>query len=212
MSIDKQIVCTVIPFLKNYNVFNIAQTNLEELHPDKMNALKSKYEIMKTDDAEGMYDNIAINNLLKTQDWVCPIEYTRPANGAYYNTIEDNIVVPMKSQFKVSSDKDGIFSDGQRFYSTLLHEMIHSTGSKGRLNRTKGKRFGDTSYAIEELVAELGAARVGQVLGFDKRILDNNAMYLNSWIKCLREKPQYILTLMRDVEKASKMILEKIAA
>jgi antirestriction protein ArdC len=90
--------------------------------------------------------------------------------------------------------------------------MIHSTGIEKRLNRNTGKRFGDKLYAREELVAELGAARIGQVLGFDKHILDNNAAYLDGWICSLKEEPKFVLSLMGDVDKASRMILDKIAS
>ena len=67
-------------------------------------------------------------------------------------------------------------------------------------------------YAREELVAELGAARVGQVLGFDKRILDNNAAYLDGWIAALKKEPKFILTLLTDVDKAAKMVTECVCA
>ena len=93
----------------------------------------------------------------------------------------------------------------------MLHEMIHSTGTASRLNREKGKRFGDTLYAKEELVTELGAARVGQVLGFHQRILNNHAAHCTGWVNALREQPKYVLSLMTDVEKASRMILDKLA-
>lgn len=108
--------------------------------------------------------------------------------------------------------KDVRLFRGMEFYATLLHEMVHSTGTPERLNRNTGKRFGDNLYAKEELVAELGAARVGQELGFDKRILDNNAAYLDGWISSLKQEPKFILSLMGDVDKASRMILEKLAA
>ena len=90
--------------------------------------------------------------------------------------------------------------------------MIHSTGTPNRLNRNTGKKFGDKLYAKEELVAELGAARIGQELGFDKRILNNNAAYLDGWISDLKSEPKFIISLMGDVDKASRMILDKIVA
>ena len=95
-------------------------------------------------------------------------------------------------------------------YSSALHEMTHSTGTANRLNREKGTRFGDPKYAKEELVAELTAAMVGNAMGFDKRILDNNLCYVQGWINALREDPKFIVSVMADVNKASKMILQKI--
>ena len=59
--------------------------------------------------------------------------------------------------------------------------------------------FGDPKYAKEELVAELTAAMVGNTMGFDKRILDNNAKYVDSWMDTLKKEPPFILSVMADV-------------
>jgi hypothetical protein len=96
------------------------------------------------------------------------------------------------------------------YYSSALHEMAHSTGHKTRLDRLTHDKFGDPKYAKEELVAELTAAMVGNSMGFDKRILDNNAAYLDGWIAVLKENPKFIVSVMADVNKASTMILEEI--
>lgn len=204
--------CLVVPFLKSYNVFNIEQTNLFEKKPEKVQSLQSLFVSSHPTDDKGMYENSQIDSLLINQSWVCPIVYTEPNDRAYFSPSADKIVIPQKSQFKVSRKKSDIYKDGQEFYSTLLHEMIHSTGTPDRLNRGTGNKFGDKLYAKEELVAELGAARIGQELGFDKRILNNNAAYLDGWISSLKQEPKFILSLMSDVDKASRMILEKIAA
>ena len=86
--------------------------------------------------------------------------------------------------------------------------MAHSTGSANRLNRVGGTKFADKGYAKEELVAELTAAMCGQVLGFDSRISDNNARYLDHWIGVLRKEPKFIVSVLADVNKASQMILD----
>ena len=96
------------------------------------------------------------------------------------------------------------------FYSTVLHEMAHSTGAENRLNRNLKNKFNEPQYAKEELVAELTAANISNVLGFDKRILDNNAAYLDGWISVLKENPKFIVSVMADVNKASDMILREI--
>ncbi len=204
--------CTFLPFLKSYNVFNIEQTNLNHKKPEKVQALQSLFTSSHPTDATGMYENAQIDKLLSEQSWLCPIVYDKPNDRAYYSSLTDSICVPMKSQFKVSRKKADIYKDGQEFYSTLLHEMIHSTGVPSRLNRNTGKKFGDKLYAKEELVAELGAARIGQALGFDKRILDNNAAYLDGWISSLKQEPKFVLSLMSDVDKASRLILDKLAS
>lgn len=203
--------CKVFPFLKSYNVFNVAQTNLEEKQPDKVNALKEDFGFEIAKDSQGMYQNAALDKMIEEQSWVCRIQATKEVDGAFYSPSRDLVVVPKKEQFKRGTTDEEIYKDGQEFYSSMLHEMIHSTGTANRLNREKGKRFGDANYAKEELVAELGAARVGQVLGFDKRILNNNAAYCKGWINAMRQQPKFVLSLMSDVDKASRMILEKLA-
>ena len=70
----------------------------------------------------------------------------------------------------------------------------------------------DKKYAKEELVAELTAAMVGNSMGFDKRILDNNAKYVDGWMDTLKKEPRFILSVMADVNKASKMILDHVDA
>lgn len=212
LSKSERDACTFYPFLKSYRVFNIDQTNLLENRRDKVEKLQSLFGTELPKDTKGMYKNPRIDSLLKEQSWVCPIEYKKHSDRAFYSPSEDKIVVPQKSQFKTGSTTEDVFANGQEFYSTLIHEMIHSTGTPERLNRQTGSKFGDTLYAKEELVAELGAARVGQDFGFDKKILDNNAAYLSGWISALKEEPKYILTLMGDVDKASRMVLEKLAS
>lgn len=203
--------CRVFPFLKSYNVFNIAQTNLDERQPGKVDALKETFVVETAQDDAGMYKNEALDSLIANQSWVCPIQADKEADGASYSKSRDLIIVPRKEQFRRGSTHEDIYKDGQEFYSSMLHEMIHSTGAASRLNREYGKKFGDSLYSKEELVAELGAARVGQVLGFDTRIIDNNAAYCKGWVSALRKEPKYVLSLMGDVEKASRMVLEKLA-
>ena len=203
--------CLVIPFLKSYNVFNVAQTNLAEVKPDKYNELLKNFVVDEVKDDKGMYANHKIDALLEQQSWVCPIRYDKPSDRAFYQPSGDFIIVPMKTQFKKHRKRVDVYTDGQEFYSTLLHEMIHSTGAESRLNRTFGGRFGDKKYAKEELIAELGAARISNELGFRSKVINNSAAYLDSWVKVLSDEPTFILTVMTDVEKASRMILDKIA-
>jgi antirestriction protein ArdC len=73
------------------------------------------------------------------------------------------------------------------YYSSIAHEMAHSTGVEKRLGRDMEGHFGDPKYAKEELVAELTAAMVGNTMGFDKRILDNNAKYVDGWMDTLKK-------------------------
>lgn len=208
----QQAVYEFWPILKSYNVFNVQDTNLDEKQPDKLKTVVSKFKSGMPKDVNGMYKNDDIDRLLMEQSWICPIQYELPSDVACFSTSNDRIIVPMKSQFKTGTTKKAIYADGQEFYSSLIHEMIHSTGTKERLNRYTNSCFGSKLYAKEELVAELGAARIGQELGFDKRILDNNSCYLDNWIETLQAQPELILTVMGDVDKSSRMILDRLSA
>lgn len=208
---------------KVHHLFNIDQTNMKEVNPSLYNSFVDKYTKRPSlPDSEGMYINEEIDSLLahskpsvwKSEkdnlSWYCPIEQTDNISSPHYNLSKDFIKVPLKNQYKTSDSKEGIFADGQEFYATLLHEMAHSTGPKGRLNRDLNGSFGDKKYAKEELVAELSAALISSTMGFDKRINDNNAKYVSSWLKVLKEEPSFIKTVLSDVGKASDMIIEKI--
>ena len=210
MSREEQDRCTVLPFMKAYHVFNMDQTNLAEVNKEKYDKMVEQFKAPEMRDAKGMYENKALDRLFEKQEWVCPIQYDKVSANAYYSPSRDIIVVPKKEQFNIGKDKDEIYKDGMEYYSSALHEMAHSTGTENRLNRVKGDRFGDPKYAKEELVAELTAANTGYALGFDKRILDNNAAYLDGWISVLKENPKFIVSVMADVNKASNMVLEAV--
>ena len=198
------------PILRVYKEFNVDQTNLAEVNPQKYEQLQQRFMAPQMRDDKGMYVNAAIDRMLQRQEWVCPVQYDQLAPGASFSPSLDRIVIPMKSQFNISSTPEEVYKDGMEYYSTFLHEATHSTGTPERLNRVKGKQFGDTQYGHEEYVAEMTAAVVGNSLGFDKRILDNNTAYIQGWIQNLRENPKVILGILSDVNKASNMLLEKI--
>lgn len=201
----------VIPYLKIFNEWNIDQTNLEEVNKEKYDALLSKFEAKEIKDDNGMYSNAAIDQMLASQSWVCPVEYTQQNPSALYNKSRDVIIVPRKDQFNISDTPEEIYKDGEEYYSSLIHEMAHSTGHESRLNRlSPDGKFGGDEYAKEELVAELTAAMVGSALGFDSRIRDNNTAYLKSWMSALKKEPKFLLSVMSDVNKASAMVIEHI--
>ena len=209
LSKEEREKCHVKPFLKTYPVFNVDQTNLKEVKPEEYEKLKKKFEIPEIKDTEGMYTHNALDNVVKNQTWVCPVQTDKPSDRAFYSPSRDIVVLPMKAQFKKHESEEEIYRDGMEFYSTMLHEMAHSTGHKDRLNRLDGS-FGDPKYAKEELVAELTAAMIGNSMGFDSKITDNSAKYLDNWLGALHENPKFIVSVMADVNKASDMILEKV--
>lgn len=206
MSPSERSKCDVRPILKHYNVFNVEQTNLEEVQPDKFKKLvDSKFKTPVIRSASGMYENASLDSMLMNQSWVCPV-VCKQQNRAFYSPAEDAITLPAKEQFNLGGTEDEVYIAGQEFYSTMLHEMAHSTGSANRLNRIKGSYFGSPEYAREELVAELTAALVGHSIGFNTRVQENNAAYLSSWLKSLKEEPKFLVSVLADVSKAAQMI------
>ena len=212
MTDDEKKECKRRPFLKIYPEFNIDQTNMSEVNKEKYDAVVSQFR--KTDVptiTDGMYVNKAIDRMMEKQEWVCKIQYDKEEKGAYYSPAKDIVVLPTKAQFRIHpDDPEECFMDGQEYYGTALHEMAHSTGHPSRLDRLKPAAFGSPEYAKEELVAELTSAMVGNTLGFDRRISDNNVAYLQNWTSALRKEPKFIVSVMADVNKASRIIIENI--
>lgn len=200
----------VIPFIKAFPVYNVDQTNLREVQPERVQKLLDKFKVPEMRDTQGMYAHSALDRMIQQQSWLCPIQADRRENGAYYSPSRDIVVLPMKAQFNTGSTPEDIYRDGMEFYSTMLHEMTHSTMTPERLNREMGGKFGDPKYAKEELVAELTAAMISHSMGFDSKITDNSAAYLDSWISVLKKEPKFIVSIMADVNKASDLILDHV--
>ena len=211
MSQEERATMDVRPFPKMFHVFNIDQTNLEEVNKKKYDAIVARFQTPEQEvkDTEGMYVNEALDRMFEQKAWHANIQYDKPADQAFYRPSTDTIVLPMKEQFKLGKTPEEVYHDGMEYYSTALHEMAHSTGHESRLDRKFGAQ-GTDNYAHEELIAEMTSALVGSTMGFDRKILENNANYLSGWLSRLRDKPETITTIMTDVGKASDMIIEKV--
>lgn len=192
----------VYPKLQVYHVFNLDQTNLRESRPEMYQSYLDEAEGRKFESAEGMKDFPALDAMIEKDLYVCPIKPTR-GDDAYYSISKDVIVVPEKAQFV----------DGESFYSNLLHEMEHASGSPSRLDRLKpGQSFGSAAYAREELVAELTAALVSSQYGMEKHVKSDSAAYLKSWLDSLHEDPTFIKSTLLDVKRASSFISQRLDA
>lgn len=102
------------------------------------------------------------------------------------------------------------FSSARAYYSTLLHELAHSTGHPERLNRDMTGSFGTTKYAREELVAELTSAFVASNLGINEDLeLENHASYLASWLKVLKNDDKAFFNALSQAKAASDYLLQK---
>lgn len=182
--------------MKHYSVFNVDQTNIKEVRPELYEKLKNQSEIEKRETLESKNPLLTLS---KENGWLTPV-YLDQISKAFYSPSKDEIHLPKREFFK-SDDL---------FYSTMLHEMSHSTGHSSRLNRDIVNSFGSPGYAKEELVAELSAAIVGQQYNVSKTIMDDNASYLKGWLTSLSKDPEYLNEVLSDVVQATDMVIEKI--
>lgn len=111
---------------------------------------------------------------------------------AFYRPSTDHIQMPPFD----------VFRDPIAYYSTLAHEATHWTGAKSRLDRDLSGRFGNESYAAEELVAELGAAFLAADLGLSVDARPENAAYVQSWLKVLKSDNRAIFTAAAKAQQA----------
>jgi len=173
--------------LRYYFVFNIAQIDhLPEVlsipyPPNTINQLSTCDEIIET-----------MPN--------CPtIKYGKQA--AYYDPLKDYINMP----------KQGSFTSVESYYSTLFHELVHSTGHQSRLNRkeiVEPSKFGSEMYGIEELTAEIGAAYLTSIAGIINKEFDNSVAYIKGWIDLLQKDKRVIVYASGQAQKATDYILK----
>ena len=153
----------VIPFMKMYRVFNASQ--IDGL-PDKFTpAPQELRDNPPCEPLDAFFANCGSSMQLEG------------SNRCFYRRNTDTIHMPALNRF-VSS---------QAYYATLAHEHVHWTGAPHRLDRTKGKAFGDPAYAFEELIAELGSAFLLTDLGVMPCDTASHASYLDSWMQALRD-------------------------
>lgn len=169
-----------IPFMKGYTVFNVEQVEGLPAHyyAQPVNPLPVS-ERIEAADAFMTATGAAIHH---------------GGNSAYYAPARDIIQLPPFEAFK----------DKESYYATALHELTHWTKHKDRLERDfSAKRFGDTGYAREELVAELGAAFLCADLGITPEIRDDHAAYLGHWLNVLKEDKRAIFSAAAHAQRAA---------
>lgn len=115
------------------------------------------------------------------------------AGNPCYRSGTDDVVMPAFDSFTTAPDA----------YATLAHELGHWTGHPTRLARTFGRRFGDDTYAAEELVAELSAAFTCALVGIDTVARTDHASYLAHWCRMLRAQPAILWTVAAKAQAAS---------
>lgn len=197
LSDEEKKMYNVYPKMQVFRVFNVQQTNLQEARPELWNKLMNGNAV-KLDESEKMSFE-PMDVMIRDNRWICPIKPMHQ-DKAYFSISKNEIVVPEKTQFK----------DGESYYGTLWHEMTHSTGIEGQLDRIKPAAFGSDEYAREELVAELGSALVAQRYGMSKALKEDSCAYLKSWLDNLKESPQFIKTTLLDVKRATSLITQHV--
>ena len=183
---DGETITKTVPVLKYYNVFHIDQC--EGIKP-KYNAVDVK-PFEPIEEAENVCDGYLSRSGVKLY---------HDENSAYYSPSKDEVHLPKKEAFV----------NNVEYYSTLFHELTHSTGHKSRLNRINTTAaFGSGDYSKEELVAEIGSAAIINQLGFEtKSQFENSVAYIGNWIKALKNDKRLIVSAAGRAEKAVDMIM-----
>lgn len=181
-----------IPCLRYFRVFNVLQC--DGLDEAKLKAEPDVYEPTRwesIESAQGLADGfLARSGLAERID--------HGGNRACYRPVPDSLQMP---------DCDR-FSEPSEYYSTLFHELTHATGHSSRLDRLDLTSFGSSSYAKEELVAEMGAAFLCGFAGIDMpETLENSAAYLAGWLRCLRSDSRMIASAAAQAQKAADLII-----
>lgn len=122
---------------------------------------------------------------------------------AYYNPGADFVQIPEQGRFHGTET----MSASEAYDATRLHEIVHWSGAKPRLDRDFGKRFGDHAYAFEELVAELGSAYLCAQLGVTPIARADHAQYLAHWLNVMKEDRKAIFTAASQADKAARYLL-----
>jgi antirestriction protein ArdC len=170
--------------LRYYNVFNLEQT---EGIAEKLGLGKSPARIPDIAQCESIVSAMPNKPAFDQSARAC------------YRPSTDTVSMPSKTAF------DSI----EKYYSTLFHELTHSTGHASRIGRAgieHVENFGSESYSKEELIAELGAAMLCGITGIESSTLDCSASYLKSWIEVLKGDSKLIVQAASAAQKASDYI------
>jgi antirestriction protein ArdC len=170
-----------IPFMRGYTVFNVEQ----------IEGLPEHYYYGKPAPRLETLARIA-----HAESFVAATraEIAHGGGRAFCSESNDRVQMPPFESFEVA----------EGYYATLIHELTHWTKHKSRLDRDLGrKRFGDSGYAMEELVAELGAAFVLADLDIAPQPREEHASYVASWLKALKDDKRAIFTAASHAQRAA---------
>lgn len=170
-----------IPMLKTFTVFNVEQ--IDGLSPGDKNAVTQPVsEFDPLPQVEALF--------LRTG-----AKITERGQQAFFMPGADEIWLPARH----------LFTDAANFYATGLHELVHWSGAKSRLNREMKGKFGSAVYAFEELVAELGSAFLMADLGVSGEV--QHESYIASWLKSLKGDKRFIFRAASAASKAHQYLM-----
>jgi antirestriction protein ArdC len=175
--------------LREFSVFN--QDQVHQV------SLPKKFQPTEVDD-QPVFNPIEEAEAIAAGYTEVPIGYG--GDRAYYSPGGDRIQMPERIAFTTPEE----------YYSTLFHEMGHSTGHQSRLARPdlmEMHRFGDESYSKEELVAEMTAAMLAGMAGIENVTINNSAAYLQGWLSKLQSEPKLLVQAAAQAQKAADWIL-----
>jgi antirestriction protein ArdC len=177
--------------MRYFTVFNAEQAEWPEGKTPKYEVLSARPDAEIIGDAQKIVDSYINREKLTL---------TLAGDRAFYSPSKDAITVPKMEQFHETAE----------FYSTLFHEMGHSTGHATRLKRegvVENHYFGSELYSQEELVAEFTSAFLSSETGIAPATLENSASYIHSWYKVLKNDPKMLVNGIAKAQKATDFIL-----
>lgn len=185
-ALDKNGKFKMVSMLRYYKVFNIQQCrDIPEKMVEPLTAIEHDILVECEEIIHAMPN--------------CPT-LKHKEQKAFYHVEQDYINMPRKKSFKRI----------EAYYSTLFHELVHSTGHEKRLGRTsitEMNEFGSEPYSFEELVAELGACFLSSTAGIINTQIIDSAAYLNGWLEKLRSDKRFIVFASGAAQKAVDFIL-----
>lgn len=182
-----------IPFVRFYTVFNINQcAEIDSKKIPENNRPIKEFSFSPIEKAESILNAMNEKPLIKHDQ-----------QRAFFSKSQDFINMPRQNTFEKSEE----------YYSTLFHEIGHWTGAESRLNRktlVDANMFGDHNYSKEELVAELTSAFLCSDCGIDQHVIENQAAYLQNWLKALKGDAKLIIEASQQAQKAHDLITGKV--
>lgn len=179
-------------YLRHYSVFHLSQVE----------SVKPRWAVSVTQPVSDLEPDAAAEAIV--QDYITRsgvILRITQSDRAFYQPSLDTVTVPELCQYQKQEE----------YYSTLFHEIVHSSGHHSRLNRLSDTAaFGSHEYSKEELVAELGSAFLVNHCGLESEAsFSNSAAYIEGWLKALKDDKRLIVSAAGAAEKAVNLILNR---